>query len=109
MADPTGYHAHIYFDEKTIEQAEKLAAGAGSFFDLTVGRVHRKPVGPHPMWSCQLAFKPEAFGKVIPWLSMNRNGLTIFIHGDTGNFIRDHTDHAIWMGSMMELNLSDTE
>lgn len=43
-----------------------------------MGRVHEKPVGPHPDWSCQLAFKPALFGEVIPWLAMNHKGLVVF-------------------------------
>ena len=50
------YHAHVYFDEKTVEQARKLCESAAKRFGVAMGRVHRKPVGPHPRWSCQLAF-----------------------------------------------------
>ena len=105
MTSIAGYHAHIYFDADTVEQAEQLAQNASQLFELEVGRFHRKPVGPHPMWSCQLAFTPEHFGEVIPWLALNRDGLTLFIHPDTNDFIKDHTDHAIWMGSIEILNL----
>ncbi len=102
----TGYHAHLYFDEQTVEQAEALAIAAATEFDLQVGRVHRRRVGPHPKWSCQLAFKPALFGAVIPWLALNRNGLTVFIHAETGDDMKDHTDHTIWMGSMEKLDLT---
>ena len=58
------------------------------------------------MWSCQLAFKPEMFSEVIPWLSLNRKGLIVFVHPDTGDVIKDHTEHALWMGEMLPLDLS---
>ena len=51
-----GYHAHIYFDASTIEQARTLCEDAAKLFPLRMGRVHERPVGPHPDWSCQLAF-----------------------------------------------------
>ncbi|MCP4208130.1 MAG: DOPA 4,5-dioxygenase family protein, partial [Shimia sp.] len=70
------------------------------------GRMHEKPVGPHPCWSCQLAFEPETFAAFIPWLALNRDGLVVFIHPDTGDELKDHTEHAMWMGEMMELDLS---
>ena len=88
------YHAHVYFDEDTLEQAEALCQEAAQNFKLVMGRVHQKPVGPHPMWSCQLAFAPDVFAQIIPWLALNRNGLTVFTHPDTGDDLADHRDHA---------------
>ncbi|MDJ0702837.1 MAG: DOPA 4,5-dioxygenase family protein [Leptolyngbyaceae cyanobacterium MO_188.B28] len=99
------FHAHVYFDQATQSQATQLCQEAGRQFDLTVGRIHAKPVGPHPHWSCQLAFAPSMFGEVIPWLALNRQGLVIFIHPQTGDDLKDHTDHAIWMGEVVPLNL----
>jgi len=101
-----GYHAHVYFGPGTVEQARTLCEEAARRFPLKMGRVHEKPVGPHPDWSCQLAFRPEVFGDVIPWLAMNRHGLVIFIHLLTGNDLVDHRDHAIWMGATRPLDLS---
>jgi DOPA 4,5-dioxygenase len=66
----------------------------------------RAPVGPHPDWSCQLAFGPELIGEVLPWLALNRKGLVVFLHPDTGDDLLDHTEHAIWMGAMRPLDLS---
>jgi aromatic ring-cleaving dioxygenase len=106
MESVQGFHAHVYFDESTYPQAKTLCEQAGDLFALRVGRFHKKPVGPHPRWSCQLAFKPEYFGQIIPWLSLNRNGLTVFVHSETGDDLKDHTDHAIWMGRMEVLDLS---
>lgn len=100
------YHAHVYFDAATLEQARVLCERAAELFPVEMGRVHEKPVGPHPMWSCQLAVKHEAFGDLVSWLSLNRNGLIVFVHPETGDVIKDHTEHAIWMGNMLPLNLS---
>ena len=105
MGTITGYHAHIYYDEPTIDTAREVCERAAEKFDVAMGRMHERPVGPHPVWSCQLAFDKNKFGRVIPWLCKNRQGLTVFIHPITGDDLKDHTDHAIWMGSMMELNL----
>ncbi|MGE8385139.1 MAG: DOPA 4,5-dioxygenase family protein, partial [Pseudomonas putida] len=54
-----GYHAHVYYDAATMEQARELCEEAARLFPVTMGRMHQKPVGPHPDWSCQLAFGPE--------------------------------------------------
>ncbi|AIY39224.1 Aromatic ring-cleaving dioxygenase [Collimonas arenae] len=102
----TSYHAHIYYDAATMPQAIALCEEAARRFSLTMGRAHQKPVGPHPDWSCQLAFEPEIFGELVPWLAMNRAGLVIFTHPLTGDDLADHRDHAIWMGAVRPLKLS---
>jgi aromatic ring-cleaving dioxygenase len=100
------YHAHVYFDELTVEQAAALCAEAGQILSIPVGRVHRQLVGPHPHWSCQLSFTASQFDEVIPWLEQQRNGLDILVHGVTGNDLADHTDHAMWLGDPQPLVLS---
>ena len=67
-----GYHAHIYFGPDTLEQARALCEAAAQQFGVKMGRVHQQPVGPHPDWSCQLAFKPAVFADLVPWLAMHR-------------------------------------
>ncbi len=100
------FHAHVYFDATTTGQARKLCETARDRFSLRMGRMHERPIGPHPCCSCQLAFKAEQFGEVIPWLALNRGQLVIFIHPETGDDLKDHTQHAMWMGQMLELDLS---
>lgn len=99
------YHAHVYFDAETLGRARSLCETARDLFPIEMGRIHEKPVGPHPMWSCQLAFGPEQAADIIGWLALNRQGLTIFTHPITGDDLADHRDHAIWMGAMPVLNL----
>ena len=100
------YHAHVYFDAETVEQARALCERAAAEFGVVMGRVHEKLVGPHPRWSCQLAFDSKQFDGLIPWLEANRNGLNILVHGSTGHSLEDHTTHASWLGEPAELNLS---
>jgi aromatic ring-cleaving dioxygenase len=102
----SAYHAHVYFNEQTVEQAENLCVSAGKTLNIAVGRVHRKLVGPHPHWSCQLSFTSTQFDAVIPWLERHRDGLNVLVHGVTGNDIADHTDHAMWLGDPQPLVLS---
>jgi aromatic ring-cleaving dioxygenase len=105
MSQVTGYHAHVYYDEASFEQASKFCNKVGEKFAVPLGHKHKKPVGPHPVWSCQITLTPEAFAQVIPWLILNRNGLTVFVHTETGDVIKDHTEHTLWMGKMVSLNL----
>ncbi|RZJ14527.1 MAG: 4,5-dioxygenase [Haliea sp.] len=99
------YHAHVYFGPGTVEQARQLCEEAGRLFGVAVGRVHEREVGPHPHWSCQLAFDSAAFEKLIPWLEAHRNGLNVLVHGETGDALADHTRHASWLGEEAVLRL----
>src|SRR6266571_3694845 len=106
MSTITAYHAHVYFDAADRERAQRLCAEADRTFGLSVGRMHDKPVGPHPRGSCQLAFGTGQLGEVIPWLILNRRGLTVFAHALTGDALKDHTDHVLWLGPSETLDLS---
>ena len=85
--------------------AERLRNRVAGQFDIKMGRWHEKLVGPHPRWSYQIAFEPSQFAELVSWLTLNREGLTVFIHPETGDDLVDHTDHTIWMGDMPDLNL----
>lgn len=101
-----GYHAHVYFDATSVEQARDLRERISEEFDHAVGRFHEKNVGPHPRWSFQIAFKTDAFGTLVPWLAVNRKGLTVLVHGLTGEDIYDHTELVIWLGDSAKLDLT---
>ena len=100
------YHAHIYFDADTAAQARALVDQAGLELMVVVGRVHERLVGPHPHWSCQLAFDTGEFDQVVGWLDAHRNGLDVLVHGVTGDDYLDHTAHAMWLGNETPLDLS---
>lgn len=105
MPQIRGYHAHIYYDAGSLPAARTLCETVRDRFGADMGRMHERAVGPHPEWSCQLAFGPEKLGDILPWLALNRQGLTVFLHPDTGQELEDHRDRAIWMGSMPALKL----
>lgn len=100
-----GYHAHVYFDEATWQQAKALCEEAQQKFNVAMGRMHLRPIGPHPRGSCQLAFGKEQYADLLSWLTLNRNGLTILIHPLTGDDLKDRTKYAIWLGTPEKLNL----
>jgi len=39
----------------------------------------------------------------LPWLMLNRDGLSILLHPGTGDAYADHIDHAVWLGSVLPL------
>ena len=109
-AEIKGYHAHVYFTAQTRARAQELCEAAHEVFGVGMGRLHDKPVGPHPCGSCQLSATPEEFVRLLPWLALNRGGLVVFAHPITGESkpaqLADHRDHAIWLGCGLDLDLS---
>ncbi|MBD59695.1 MAG: 4,5-dioxygenase [Citromicrobium sp.] len=101
-----GFHAHIYFDPRQIEQAQELARQANALTGCGVGRFHEKPVGPHPRGSCQLSMTKDQFAVFAPWAVTARGTLTIFAHGLSGSDLADHTHHVVWFGPSEPLDLS---
>ena len=53
----------------------------------------------------QVTFLPQQFGAVVPWLMLNREGLAILVHPTTGDDVADHTEHALWLGEKLPLNI----
>lgn len=102
----TSWHAHVYFNPDEHERAKKLCEAAASRFGIAMGRMHDAPVGPHPRGSCQLSVPAAHFADVIPWLVANRDGLTVFAHGESGDEVADHTKHVVWLGPSEDLNLA---
>ena len=101
----TSYHAHVYYDRETREAAARVREGLGDRFPVQLGRWHDKLVGPHTRSMYQVAFAPDQFDKVVPWLMLHREGLAILVHPNTGDAVADHTDHALWFGEKLAVNL----
>jgi DOPA 4,5-dioxygenase len=101
----TGYHAHVYYDAASKAVAGALRDKVADAFAVELGRWHDAPVGPHPCGSYQIAFPPQLFAALVPWLALNRGELTVFVHPDTGHALADHTAHVMWLGESRTLNL----
>lgn len=107
VSDIADYHAHIYYDANSKNRAEDIVSAMREEFpDAEYGRWHDRPVGPHPDWSIQVAFKPDLFDAIVPWLALNRGDQVVFLHPNSGDAVSDHRDHAIWMGAVRPLDLS---
>jgi DOPA 4,5-dioxygenase len=110
LVDPaiiTDYHAHIYYDPaSTREQAARLRERvAAAFPEARIGRWHDELVGPHLRSMYQVAFPRALLASFLPWLMLNRDGLTILVHPETGNAYADHSEHAAWLGGVLPLKL----
>jgi aromatic ring-cleaving dioxygenase len=101
------WHTHLYFDPATRDFAFALRETIVGRFagKMEMGRFHERAVGPHPMFSYQVAYQPEHFAEIMSWLSLNRGALIVFTHPNTGDALTDHRDRAIWMGAALPLKL----
>ena len=99
------YHAHVYYDKATKNAANQLHDEIKHHFDVTIGRWHDSPVGPHPKAMFTVIFDSHQFGPFVSWLQINRKGCNILVHPNTGTDLDDHTKHAIWLGNSLNLLL----
>ena len=101
----SGYHAHIYYRPATKAVAAEIREQIAENFAVRLGRWHDMPVGPHPISMYQVAFDIALFAEFVPWLMLNRQGLDILVHPETGDDLVDHRDNALWLGSKLPLKL----
>jgi aromatic ring-cleaving dioxygenase len=103
----TAYHAHVYYDAKeTRGRAARLRRRVQQKFPRAkLGRWHDELVGPHTQSMYQIAFPRGMLASFAPWLMLNRDGLDVLLHPETGDDYRDHTAHACWFGATLPLNV----
>jgi aromatic ring-cleaving dioxygenase len=99
------YHAHIYYDGDTRKAAAQLRSMIEKSFAVEMGRWRDEPVGPHPQAMYQVKFAKSKFSRIVPWLMLNRRGLNVLVHPNTGDAYEDHATHALWLGDKLKLRL----
>jgi len=99
------YHVHIYFDgAEQRRAAEALREEIAQRFSVLIGRWHDRLVGPHTRPMYQVALSSAEFARFAPWLMLNRRGLAVLIHPNTGRPRSDHLTHAMWLGEILEID-----
>lgn len=98
------WHAHVYYDPAaTRDTAQRLREQLGERFDVRLGRWHDVPVGPHTAAMYQVVFRVDQFADVVPFLMLERRGLSVLLHPNTGAPRDDHLVHASWLGEPLPL------
>jgi aromatic ring-cleaving dioxygenase len=101
----TGFHAHVYFDEATRGAVERLREEITPRFALEPGRWYAQPAGPHTKPMYELAFAGDQFAAVVPWLMLNRGGLSILVHPNTDDPVADHEVSPLWLGEAVPIDV----
>ena len=100
-----GYHAHVYYDPATKPAAQRLREAIGTRFNVRLGSWHDGPVGPHSAAMYQVLYAVEELPRLLPFLMLNREGLSILVHPVTGDDYTDHADFPLWLGKPLPLML----
>ena len=96
----------ITIRRRRAAKAERLRERVGGAFpQAKLGRWHDELVGPHPQSMFQIAFPTAMLADFVPWLMLNRDGLTVLLHPETGDDYTDHSAHAAWFGAVLPLRL----
>jgi len=104
--DVKNYHVHLYYDGGTKLHAANLRREMDRRFgkQIEFGRWRDlAPQGPHPVSHFQVTFPTELFDVLVPFLALNRGGLHILLHPNTGNGYEDHTTNVMWIGPSIPL------
>ena len=105
MTPISEYHAHIYYRDAAERGAAEIVREAiEAAYKVRIGRWRDEPVGPHPAPMFQVAFAPDVFATLVPWLMLNRRSLVVLVHPETGRPRDDHLVHAAWMGAVLPLD-----
>ncbi|KAI5964239.1 uncharacterized protein KGF55_002181 [Candida pseudojiufengensis] len=114
--DPVKYYDfHIYYFHRipeSLQESDKLREKLIADFpeDSKNGSILIKKlpndtiIGPHPtqFWEADVQ-RPEIFVKVLSWFQLNHGNLSVLIHPQTGNDLKDHFDYALWLGDKLPL------
>jgi DOPA 4,5-dioxygenase len=105
VADIRGFHAHVYFDAITRRTAERIHDALEQHLGANVGPLHERPVGPHAKAMFQVTITPDEFATVVPWLMINRDGLSVLVHPTTDDTVADHDTRPLWMGESLPVDV----
>ncbi len=101
------FHFHLYFSADTRASAmairERLSSVAEFEYDLPP--VRERPVGPHrfPIWSIWV--DRANFAAAALWMMHNHGQHSVLVHPNIDDGLKDHTDHAMWLGEPVPLKL----
>lgn len=108
MDTPESFHAHVYFTAETRAFAQnflnQIVRELGPILRYA-GNLIDRPIGPHPVPMFEIDFLPEHYQTVTNFLRAHHGELSILVHPQTGEDLKDHSVHAVWIGKPLPLKL----
>ncbi len=99
------YHAHIYFEPAQRDAALQLRSDILAHHLVRPGGWRDQRGGPHPRPDFLVVFDAAEFGRLVPWLMLNRQGFDVLVHPESGDPVADHSTHALWLGRPLTIDL----
>lgn len=109
------YDFHVYYsahNASSLAESDALRAKLLADFaeDAANGSIivkvlpDHKVIGPHPtqFWEADIK-RPEVFVRALSWFQLHHGTLSVLIHPQTGDDLKDHTNHALWLGHPLPL------
>lgn len=83
---------------------KKFSEEAGNVAIIVKVLLDSKVIKPHStqFWEVDVA-RPEVFLGHLTWFQLHHGNLSVLIHTHTGNDIKDHTLHALWLGQKLPI------
>ena len=104
-----GWHIHVYHDAEDRAKIEGMRSVFAKNYRCALSPVRDRAGGPHPKPNLGIQVRPEDFGDIIGWLTINRGGLSVLAHVQTEDSFDDHTQNAFWMGEPLALDAAYLE
>ncbi|KAA8907224.1 DOPA 4,5-dioxygenase [Sphaerosporella brunnea] len=104
-----GFDIHVYHNAANAKQAQFARELHDrirlEFPELRIYKFWDKPIGPHTMAMFEVnVFTPHQLGAFVAWLVINRGPLSVLLHPNTDDELRDHTQRATWLGERVPVD-----
>ena len=91
------YHAHVYYDPvSTRDRAARLRERVAALPGCDAWAMARHTGRAAYAIDVSDCFPAATVASFLPWLMLNRDGLSILLHPGTGDAYADHIDHVVW-------------
>lgn len=117
----SGYDFHIYYHNKAAPVRDEAIRLKNAIFDtfqqeidedvLVVKVLRDEQIrGPHITAFFEVDVNsPELFVQFFSWIQLNHGPLSVLIHPNSDDTLKDHTIHAAWLGDKLPLLLYQLE
>lgn len=109
------FHFHTYFwqqnqvsveDVRDLRQLIQKEIEAGGLTNCSLNHLNMQPIGPHPIGSFETCCNVTSLHLAVSFFMRQHGKFSVLLHPLTRQEVRDHTEHAFWMGMPLPLDLS---